>query len=93
MNERERDQWVSDMWAARAQGKTLQVVESGKWRDAIDGPGGYGNIDHWRIKPEPREWWTLNCRGIIKKMFSEKKNALEFWGEESDLIKVREVVE
>ncbi len=42
---------------ALADGKTIQFNNNGEWKDMAGDSIAFGNYrEHYRIKPEPREW-------------------------------------
>jgi len=59
----EKAKWVSEIYAAVANGDTLQIWHSDteEWRDATNGPNLTCREDWWRIKPKPRRMWTANA--------------------------------
>jgi hypothetical protein len=58
----EKAKWLSELYAAVANGEELQVWKSDtdEWRDATSGPN-LSTIEKgwWRIKPKPRRFWVL----------------------------------
>jgi hypothetical protein len=60
MTKQEKARWLSEMYAAMADGKQLQyqlIYTGSKWYDnhMDNGPYFHSNPEYWRIKPEPRE--------------------------------------
>jgi hypothetical protein len=68
MTREEKARWLSEIYAAIAEGKTLQYRIGSKWHDdpMDDGPYFYSNPEDWRIKPEPREC----VRPVVGTLFS-----------------------
>jgi hypothetical protein len=64
----EKAKWLAEFYGAIAEGKTVQQLFSGKWRDNatndLVGPDMSSNPDFWRIKPEPRRMWEAES-GLI----------------------------
>jgi hypothetical protein len=59
----EASTWLSDIYSAAAQGKTIQYLEDGVWNDCTYS-SDWPTLDEWedesgdfRIKPEPRRMW------------------------------------
>ena len=57
MTREEKARWLSEIYAAMAEGKTVQYLFGNNWLDYVGdiGPDMGTNEDIWRIKPEPRE--------------------------------------
>jgi hypothetical protein len=57
MTREEKARWLSEMYAAMAEGKTLQYQSGSKWYDnhMDNGPYFHSIPEYWRIKSEPRE--------------------------------------
>ncbi len=75
----EKAKWLSEFYAAIAEGKTAQVQGmNGKWIDChtVDywpGMGSALNSKHeWRIKPEPQRRWTCNGEETANVMVASK---------------------
>ena len=54
---------------------------------SINDPG-WCKSNEYRIKPEPREFWI----DLTEREFIESGKGSKYWGEENDVIKVREVL-
>ena len=55
MTREETARWLSELYAVVADGRTMQYEMDGTWWDQQCGPDMNSNVEHWRIKPEPRE--------------------------------------
>jgi hypothetical protein len=61
MTRTEKAKFFASIYAAIAEGKTLQCRRGPEWADVsdlADGPNFGTSPDLWRIKPEPRRMWT-----------------------------------
>jgi hypothetical protein len=59
MTKQEKARWLSEIYTAVAEGRTMQYVVDGTWWDQQCGPDMNSDLECWRIKPEPREVETL----------------------------------
>jgi hypothetical protein len=60
---------LAELYTAKANGKTLQILEDGKWTDWSPGiwsgstlsygPNFASDLSCWRVKPEPRRMWQI----------------------------------
>ena len=77
---------------AWADGKTIQIqcgtIEKPDWRDLTVTEFDYRAYERYRIKPEPREWWLVDCEGVSP-AYSRKSSAELCDGK---IIHVREVL-
>jgi hypothetical protein len=55
MTKQEKARWLVKMYTAVAEGRTMQYENDGTWWEQQCGPDMNSNVEHWRIKPEPRE--------------------------------------
>jgi hypothetical protein len=50
---------------ALAEGKTIQHNYNDAWQDMLGDSIAFGNVpEHYRIKPEPREWRITRWRNV-----------------------------
>ena len=70
---------------AFADGKEVQVNSCGVWQRLCREPTFSLSPDHYRIKPEPREYWLIPSERIVKGPVAR--------GEAVPAILVREVIE
>jgi hypothetical protein len=79
-----------------AAGKTVQVFIGGTWVD-LDSTDFSSHPSHYRIKPEPREWWLNEYNGYAGKFVSiwNTKESADLNANTTRLrcIRVREVLE
>lgn len=92
---------ISELFAAIAEGKTLQYrnKDSKVWHDAI--LVGYAelhpiNLDCWRIKPQPLERWCVSYKDGSLRGFENRERAemyLAYAPSGARVILMREVVQ
>lgn len=80
--EKEGLKWLSELYAAAAQGKTIQVIRFGKWTDCVSFDEFpifesfiFGTMDDFRIKPEPRKFWVVETPNRERYMFDNPIDA------------------
>lgn len=82
----EKANWLSGLYAAVANGETLQVHEEGEWRAVIyASPNLQSNQERWRIKPKPQKAWVVWCPSMLVPIVSvdeevAKKDAAKYGG-------------
>jgi hypothetical protein len=91
----EASKWLSDIYSAAAQGKTIQYLGDGVWNDCTYS-SDWPTLDEWedesgdfRIKPEPRRMWEGD--GIGCRVWTDSKQEADKWI--ADGISVAEFVE
>ena len=67
---------LAELYTAKACGKTLQILDDGKWTDCIPGiwsgstlsygPNFASDLSCWRVKPEPQRVWVCVEEGYVK---------------------------
>ena len=52
---------LAALYTAKANGKTLQILQDGKWVNcqSIHGPTIGSDLSLWRVKPELRRMWEV----------------------------------
>ncbi len=106
MTDQELAKKILPLVQAVAEGKRLQVFSQSSctWDDTCayvcDVAGNIFRSDlHYRVKPEPREWWAvvLNANGVIQAGFMKKDDAQSYTDrryrpEEYAVVPVKEVL-
>ena len=104
---RERAKELNNILQEWISGKTLQcrVAPDGEWTDINDkNDTGFPNDFEYRIKPEPREFWTVGNKTYMGSSKSSQSDAERFLSElkaenphtdykDWNVFKVREVIE
>ena len=84
---REQAKELIPVMQAYADGKPLQLLDGGKWRD-IDEPVFWPHI-HYRVRPEPRDYWIAHYKDGTVRVYGS-----EFSVDHTDLVEcvhVREI--
>jgi hypothetical protein len=76
---------------ALADGKTIQYIENGIWNDMFGDSIAFGNhFEHYRIKPEPREFYVYRDNFTDGVFYAKEGLPLADWKE---VIRVREILD
>jgi hypothetical protein len=98
MNRTEAKQLIeSPILKAFIEGKKIERICGGEWIDRseeIDADHLARNLDTYRIKPEPREFWAriYPQEGLKGALYIERSQAEKYNQAGHEIIKVREVI-